>query len=108
MDAAQERHVEAGEVLGDRLVGRQHELLDDLMADVVLAEVGAGDAALLVVLQLRLRHVQFQRAALQPPLAQDHRQVAHPQQQGVDFRLEHVGGSAALLGVEDAPSPARR
>ncbi len=42
VDAAQKRHVEAGEMLRDSLVRRQHELFDDLMADVVLEEVGSG------------------------------------------------------------------
>ena len=101
-------------MLGHRLVGRQHELLDDLMADVVLAEVRAGDAALLVVLQFRLRHVQFQRPALAAPLAQDHRQVAHAQQQVVDLRLDGLGrrrrlgsrGCADHLLVGEAPADA--
>jgi hypothetical protein len=70
VDAAQERHPEPAEVLGDRLVGGQHELLDDLVAQVVGGEVGAGDLAVGVVLQHRLRHGQLQRAALQPLLAE--------------------------------------
>ena len=47
--------------------------------------MGAGDPALVVVFQLDLRHVQFQRAAFEPAFAQDHRQVAHAEQQ-TDFR----------------------
>ena len=73
------------EQLGHRLVGRQHELLDDLMALGVLGHVGAGHAAVVVEIDLHLGHGQFERAALEPALAEDHRQLVHPPQQGVDL-----------------------
>ena len=60
MDTAQKRHPKAGQMLRHRFIGRQHELLDDLMADIVLDEVGTGHAALLIELQLRLGHVELE------------------------------------------------
>ncbi len=68
-----------GQMLGHRFVGRQHEFLDDLMAHVVLEEMGAGDSALVVVFQLRFGHVQFESAALEPTFSQDHAQLTHAQ-----------------------------
>ena len=68
VDAAQEEQPGVGELLGHRLVGREHELFDDLMALGVLREVRAGDAAVLVEIDLHLRHRELERAALEPPL----------------------------------------
>ena len=61
MNPAEERHAALREVSGDRLIRGQHELLDHLMADVMLAEMGAAHPALIVVFQLDFRHVQLQR-----------------------------------------------
>ena len=62
--AAQEDQAGVRQQLGHRLVGRQHELLDDLVALGVLCEMGAGDAAVLVEIDLHLRHRELERAAL--------------------------------------------
>ena len=48
MDPAQERRPNVMQMLGDRLVGGQHELFDDLVADIIFQEVGAANAALFV------------------------------------------------------------
>ncbi len=58
-----------GQMLGNRFVGRQHEFLDDLMADIVFKKVSTFDPALVVIFQLDFRHVQFQSAASEPPFA---------------------------------------
>src|SRR6266496_54692 len=47
------------QVLGDSLIGRQHELLDDLMAYIMLEKVSVADSALIIILQLDFGHVQF-------------------------------------------------
>ena len=44
VDTPEEQYIVVGQVLGDGLVGGQHELLDDLMADVVGNEVRSLDA----------------------------------------------------------------
>src|SRR5215218_5345597 len=53
MDAAQEQNLPMVEMAGDRFVGGQHEVLDELMALVLHREVGSAYVPLLVVLQLR-------------------------------------------------------
>ena len=85
VDASQKGELLGVNRLGDGLVGRQHEFLDDLMALGVLRHVGAGDAARGVEVHLDLGHVQLQGAALQPPLAQDHGQRVHVAQQRVNL-----------------------
>src|SRR5437660_11425373 len=82
MDTAQKRDAEIVEMFGNRFVGRQQEFFNDLMADVMLDEMGAGDAALLVKFQLGFRHVQLDGPALEPPPAQAHGKVARVEQQG--------------------------
>src|SRR5262249_8063682 len=59
MDAAQKRGAEAFDFRRHGFVGGEHELLDDLMAHVVLYEVAAGHAAVVVVFELYLRHVEL-------------------------------------------------
>ena len=78
--AAQEEQAGVFQLLGDRLVGGEHELFDDLVALGVLCEVGAGDAAIGVEVDLHLRHRELERAALEPPAAQHHRQLVHAAQ----------------------------
>ena len=61
----------------DRLVGGQHELLDDLVALVVRGEMSANHLALIAQVDLDLGHVQLERAAREPAAAQDHGQLEH-------------------------------
>ena len=94
--APQEEQPGVGELLGDRFVGGQHELFDDLMALGVLGEMGAGDAAVGVEVDLHLRHRELERAAIEPPLAEQHRQLVHPAEQRV-----HLGRELLLPRVCD-------
>src|SRR5579884_3347657 len=57
VDAAQKSDVETRQVLGHRLVGSKHELLDDLMADVMRTKMCACDLSFIVVFQLYFGHV---------------------------------------------------
>src|SRR5262245_598606 len=75
--AAKEMQTGLGEHSGHRLVRRQHELLDHLMAFGVLDQVRADDFAALVEVNLHFRKRQFDGAAFQSPAAEDHRQLVH-------------------------------
>ncbi len=86
VDAAQEGQLLVAQRLGHGLVGRQHELLDHLVALRVGHRPGADHLAGSVQVHLDLGHVEFQRALFQPPLPQHHRQRVHGAQQGVDLR----------------------
>ena len=87
-----------GQLLGHRLVGGEHELFDDLMALGVLREVGAGDAAVGVEVDLHLGHRQLERAALEAARAQHHRQLVHPAEQRVDFRRRASSSTRLRIG----------
>ena len=54
MGSPQEPDVVFGQARGDGLVGRQHELLDDLMAFVIDGEMSAGDLSCVAQLDLDL------------------------------------------------------
>ncbi len=99
MDAAEEADVPLAEVLGDGLVGREHELLDDLVALVVGCQVGADDLALVPQIDLDLGHDQFQRPAAEPSLAEDHRQFEHPLEQVADLRGDLDAGDSLAVGL---------
>ncbi len=58
-------------------VGRQHELLNDLVAFVVLPLMGTGHAPLFVEVEPDLRHVELQRPLLKATITQHHRQFVH-------------------------------
>ena len=94
VNAAEEVQPVVAKRFGHRLVGRQHELLDDLVALGVLDHMGARHAALLVEFHLDLGHVQFERAVGQPPLAENHGQGVHAAQQ-----LAHLAAQLAARGL---------
>ena len=96
---AQERRAQACQLPGHRLVGGEHEFLNDLMADVVLDKMGALDAALIVQIELGFRHAELDGAALEPAAAQDHGQVAHAQEQGQDLRF-YLGARSLGIGQD--------
>ncbi len=112
--AAQEEQPGLGQLLGHRLVGREHELLDDLMALGVLFQVGAGHAAIGVEVDLHLRHRELECPALESPRAEDHRQFVHPREQRIDLgrELRHdpvlLGGRLTALFAPDLRLPHRR
>ena len=83
------------QVRRDGLVGREHELLDHLVALVVDGQVGAGDLALLAQVDLDLGQVQLQRPAGEPAAAEDHGQLEHPAQHRRDLRGRRPGCSAS-------------
>ena len=74
----QRRHVGAFEVRGHRLVGQQHELLDDPVGDVALRGDDVGDGAILVDDHLGLGQVEVDRAATFAPAVQDREERTHP------------------------------
>ena len=88
VDAAEEVQPAIANRLGHRLVGRQHELLDDLMAFGVLDDVGPGHAALLVEIDFHFGHGQFERAVGQPAFAHGHGQRVHPAEQVADLAAQ--------------------
>ena len=77
VDAAQEMELGLGQRLGHGLVGREHELFDDLMALRVHHHVGAGHAALASRSTFTSCMRQFQRTAAMRRCAQDHGQFVH-------------------------------
>ena len=94
--SAEEADLGVGQVRGDGLVGREHELLDDLMAHVVRGQVSADDLALIAQVDLDLGHVQFQRPPLEPSLPQEHGQFEHPR--------NHLSGPRDRGSVASSPS----
>ncbi len=100
MHAPQEMQIGLGQQLGHGLVGRQHELFDDLMALGVHHQVRAVHLAVDVEIDLHLAHRKLERPAPQPPLAQDHGQLVHPGQQrvylGVELRLARLRGRPGI------------
>ena len=76
------------EQFGHRLVGRQHELLDHLVALGVFHDMRPGHAALGVEIDLHLRHRQHQRTVADAAAAEQHRQLVHAGQQRVDRRRQ--------------------
>ena len=77
MGSPQEADFVFGEHGGDRLVGRQHEFFDDLVALVVLGQMSACDPPVAGELDLHFGQGKFQRAAVLPAVPQDHRQLEH-------------------------------
>ena len=88
VDPPQERQALVAEQFGHRLVGRQHELFDHLVALGVFDHVGPGHAAVGVQIDLDLRHRQHQRAMPDAAAAEEHRQLVHAAQQAVDLGPE--------------------
>ena len=78
MDAVEPGHVARVEELRHRLVGEQHELLDDAVRDVPLGGDDRLDPPLLVEHDLRLVEVEVDRAEPPAPVVQDLEQLAHP------------------------------
>src|SRR5690606_2691462 len=77
-------------------VGRQHELLDHLVALGVDLDVGPRHAALVVEVNLHLGHRELERPGVKPALTKDHRQFEHLGQQSVELRGKF--GWAGFLG----------
>ena len=76
VDAVERRHVVVVEVLRDRLVGDQHELLDQPMRDVALGRDDRLDHPLVVEDDLGFLQVEVDRAAAAAPLVEDLEQLA--------------------------------
>ena len=115
MDAEQRRGAVIGEVLRHRLVGEQHELLDQAMGDVALRGEDGRDAAGFVQHQLVFGQVEVDRAAPPPARVQHLEQLAHQLEQrnelrillpgvGVLLREDGVDGGVGhpLVAVDDA------
>src|SRR5690606_27280746 len=99
VNAAEEDQFVIEQLLGDRLVGGEHELLDDLMALGVDLQMSADDAALFVEIDLKLRTIQLQGAPAETPFAERHRKGEHPLEETVDLGgevREDACGSAWL------------
>ncbi len=75
--AAEEADAPLRQVRRDGLVGREHELLDHLVALVVRGQMCPDDLALLPQVDLDLGHVQLEGTAGEPAAAEDHRQLVH-------------------------------
>ena len=82
VDAVQPRHVAGVEELRNRLVGEQHELLDDAVRDVPLARDDLFDPPLLVQHDLGLLEIEVDRAEAAAAVLEDLEQLAHPLEQG--------------------------
>ncbi len=65
VNASQENQAGVFQLFGHRLVRREHELFDDLMALGVLGEVSTGDAAVGVEVDFHLRHGELECAAFE-------------------------------------------
>ncbi len=99
--AAQEVQIVLGQQFGHGLVGRDHELFDNLVADRVLHQMGAAHLAGLVQVDLHFAHRQLQRPR-QPPPAQQHRQRVHPADQRMHLGRElarQESGSARYWSI---------
>ena len=66
VDAVERRQLARLQVAGDRLVGRDHQVLDQLVRLGLLARHDAGHVALVREVELRLDRLDGQRAALRP------------------------------------------
>ena len=94
VDAAEERHPEGVEVLRDRLVRGQHELLDDPVGNVSRSARDACHLAEFIELDKRLRHIEIDGPAAHPLAVQNERKLAHqfePQR--------HIHVARAKIGV---------
>ena len=89
VDAVERRHVVVVEVLRHRLVGDEHELLDDPVGDAPLGGDDLLHHPLVVEDDRRLLEVEVDRAAAAAPLVQDLEQLLH--------RLEHRDEVGVLL-----------
>ena len=88
------RHVVIVEMLRDRLVRHEHELLDDPVRDVALRRDDLLDHALVVEHDLRLLQIEVDRSAAAPPLVEDLEQLAHR----LEHRHEAAGTSRSSAG----------
>jgi hypothetical protein len=91
VDAAQDGHAERVEGPGDRLVGLDHEHLDDRVGEGVVLGDGVGHAPLVVEDQFHLRQVEHDHAVTDPAFAQDASQAVAAAQ-----RLDQLVGVAGL------------
>ena len=87
----------SAECRGDRLVGRQHEFLDQLVALVMLSQMRAGDLPVAVRARSPPRAVRARVRRVYPAPAQDHRQLEHLTQHDGDLGVNAVHGAAGLL-----------
>ena len=65
-------------ILCYRLIGDQHEILDDLGGNIPLVWFDFNRSALLIQNNLGLREIKIDRAAAHPLFAQDRCQFLHP------------------------------
>ncbi len=77
MDPVEAGKVQAGNVTGDRFVGGQHELLDQLMRDVILNLLDRNRASILAEADLGFREIKIQGSLLEPLPAKGGRQLPH-------------------------------
>ncbi len=83
-----------GQERGDRLVGREHEVFDDLMAFVVHGEMGTHDFPLVAQVDFDGRHVQLGRPTLEPAAAEDLGELEH----GAEHS-GHLGRNPFMVGL---------
>ena len=74
---AQKESHDASRRVGD-YSGVSYSVFDDLVAEAVFGEVRPADAPVGVVFEHRFGHLQLERPALEPLLAEEEREVAHP------------------------------
>ncbi|MNI74839.1 hypothetical protein D3C73_1309500 [compost metagenome] len=77
MDSIQERNLQPVEMLRHRLIGRQHEFLDDLLRNRALSFDNINGFTVLVYDNLALLEVEIHRAPVHAGVTQLHRQLAH-------------------------------
>jgi hypothetical protein len=86
-------------VLRHRLVGDEHELLDDPVRDVSLERNDGLDHALVVENDFRLLQVEVDGTAAVPPLVEDIEQLAHLAEERYEIRV--LGAHAGILLSEN-------
>jgi hypothetical protein len=93
--AVQRRHTVFHEVRGHRLVGQQHELLDEAVGDVALARHDVVDLTVLAQHDLRFRQVEVDGAAPPPAAVQDREELVHQLEERHQRRVARRATSAA-------------
>ena len=86
--AADERDFSFGEFLGDGDIRGEHELLDNLVADVVRDEVRAGDLVFFIEVDFDFGHGQFERAGREASSTEEHGEFEHTPEKIEDLGLD--------------------